>query len=122
MFQKSININNFSKSKKLLFAFIFISFFIFINYMMKNQAYDLSFKKVISHDQVALYLGVPIEAGFFVTGEAGSSETEINYSISGPLNSGNVYVYAQVINGHWVIQNLEVTVESINKKIDVLDM
>ncbi len=122
MFQKSINHNIFFKSKELLFVLIFVSFFIFIQHMMKNQAYDLSFEKIINHYQVIEYLGTPIEAGYFVTGEAGSNETEINYSIFGPLNSADVYVYAELINGSWVIQDLEVTIDNTHKRIDALSM
>ena len=67
-----------------------------------------------------MYLGEPMEIGYFVTGEHSDRETEVNYTVSGPLNSADVYLYAEVINGHWVIQDLELTVNKINKKIDVL--
>ena len=122
MFQKSININNSSPTTKLIFAFMIVGFFIFVNNIMKNQAYKLSLTKLENHDEVAFYLGTPIKAGYFVTGESGTKETEINYSISGPLNSADVYLYAQVINGNWVIQDLEVTVDGINKRINALDL
>ena len=90
--------------------------------MMKNKVYDLSLEKLKFHDEVALYLGTSIEPGFFVTGQAGSTETELNYSISGTLDSAEVYVYAEVKNGTWVIHELFVTVDGINKKIDALDL
>jgi len=93
-----------------------------INYFLKSQAYYSSLEKIANHDEVIMYLGTPLQTGYFLSGEVSDIETEVNYSVSGPLNSADVYLYAQVINGSWVIKDLEVTVNSINKKIDALAM
>jgi hypothetical protein len=120
MYRTTINLNNSPKYVKALFVVAIVGFFILVNHLMKNKAYDLSLMKASNHYEVVEYLGEPIQAGFFVTGEASNNETEISYSISGPLNSADVYTYAEFSNGRWEFHDLVVTVDGINKSIDVL--
>jgi hypothetical protein len=118
MYQKNINLNNAPLSTKVGFFALIFAFFIFVNHSMKNEAYDYSLDQIKNNDEVLLYLGGSIEAGFIVTGETGSIETELEYSIQGTLNSADVYLYAIVKNGYWVIEELIVTVDGVNKVID----
>lgn len=119
MFYKTINLDNAPKSTKVaLFVLIFSAMLVgFLS--MKNEAYDYSLEKVKGNEDVLFYLGSPIEAGYFVSGEVSNVETELNYSIQGPLNSADVYLYAKVKNGYWDIKELTVTVDGMNKLIDV---
>ncbi len=93
-----------------------------INASLKSKAFEISLEKVTSNDEVIFYLGEPIESSFFVTGESESGYLEAIYSISGPLNSAEVYLDAREIQGKWVIRGLEVNIEKINIVINVLDL
>ena len=118
---KTIDVSSLSKTQQLFLVCIFIpAFYLSINYFLKNQAYYLSLEKVVNHDEIIMHLGKPLKAGYFLSGEAGGIETELNYTVSGPLNSADVYLYAQAINGLCVIKELEVKVNNTNKVIDVL--
>lgn len=118
---KTFDFHSLPKTTKLFLVIIFLpaSYFTMTSFL-KNEAYYLSIEKIAKHDEVIMYLGTPLKTGYFLFGEVSNTESEVNYSVSGPIDSADVYLYARAINGSWVILDLEVTVNSINKKIDTL--
>ena len=120
MFNKTIDLKSAPKSTQLIFVLFCIAFFLFVNHSMKNPPFYMALEEINENQQLKTLLGSPITSGYFVTGEASTVDAELTYAIHGSLNSADVYLYAEVVKGFWVLQNLEVTIDSLDKKIDVL--
>ena len=103
-------------------AFIFLPIHFGIHFGLKNtDAYKLSFEMVNASERVQAVIGTPIEAGYFVSGNWQSSgpdgKAALNYSITGPRDQGEVYVYATKHNGKWKIDELTVVIPKTGEEI-----
>ena len=89
-----------------------------------SGAYQQSLAWVTAHPDVEAALGTPIEAGFLVTGNIQVSESsgnaELAYTVSGPDDSGSVYVVATKYRGSWAFETLRVVTETGGEEIDLL--
>lgn len=93
--------------------------------LMKGEAYALSLENVYANDEVATYLGTPIEAGYFVLGSIstnnGSGTADINYTVEGPNNSARVYVIASKKLGLWTIEDQVVQISESDIRITIVE-
>lgn len=90
-----------------------------------SDPYTDSLAQALANPKVQAALGSPIEAGFFVTGNinvSGSSgDADIAYTITGPNDSGSVYVVAEKSGGQWYYSTMEVQVVATADRIDLLE-
>lgn len=75
--------------------------------------------------EVVEALGEPIEAGWLASGSISitgpSGEAELSIPIHGPLNRGTIYVIAEKRAGQWDFERLEVEIEGLSERIDLLN-
>jgi hypothetical protein len=104
-----------------LFVGFFVVIWMFVMALMKGDVYDMSLQNVRQSEEVALYLGEPLEPGYFVLGSVsmsgGSGDAEINFSVEGPLGSADVYVIAKKKLGEWSILQQVVQIDESNERI-----
>src|SRR5947209_10298704 len=117
----------------LIFAGVAIAagvFFIIISTVKSSEVYQQALEKARSNAEVVAELGEPIKDGWFVSGSVEShgrdGYAKFQIPISGPKNSGTVYVSALKIhdlyqNDDWNYEILEVEVKGRASRISLLD-
>ena len=92
--------------------------------MKSSDVYQQAFEKASKNQAVITEMGEPIESGWLVagtinvSGSAGNADMEI--PISGPKNSGSIYLAATKSAGRWSFSRLEVSVKGRDYRIDLL--
>ncbi|WP_317933140.1 cytochrome c oxidase assembly factor Coa1 family protein [Halioxenophilus sp. WMMB6] len=98
----------------LVFA-LMATFVFFLMRLMMGEAYQLSWAAVNSSPAVVAVIGEPIEPGWFVLGSVSTSGPEgsaaLQYSITGSLNTGMVYLMASKVMGEWQLDQVIVRPE-----------
>lgn len=108
----------------LVVAFVAVIFLTVSMGMRSSAAYTEALAAVQSDPEAIAALGQPIEAGWWVsgtisaTGSSGSAEMSI--PVSGPAGAGTVYLIAEKRAGRWDFELLELQVEGVSDRIDLL--
>ena len=94
--------------------------------VIKNsEVYQTAVSETQAEPAVIGALGVPIEAGLFVTGNIqinGSTGTaDLAIPVSGPDGNATIYVIAEKWAGEWQYSTLKVRVRDTGETIDLLD-
>jgi hypothetical protein len=111
----------------LLLCAVFISvIFLSISTALKSsEIYQLALEKALTTPEVIEALGEPIEPGFMPSGSIQVSgptgQAELSIPISGPKNSGTIYVVAQKSVGTWQFWQLEVAINGREEWINLLE-
>ena len=125
------NVDHFKKTQKkwrnaglILLFVIFPLFFTLIGSMLKGEAFEQSLVSVSQNAEVIKIVGEPIESGYFVMGCIQTSgikgEASLQYSISGPNGTADVYVQAYKEMEAWSLYNVIVHIPELDKKIQVV--
>jgi hypothetical protein len=110
----------------LFFILFFVAIFSFVGGIMKDtDVYKMSFHAIQNNPEVVEMIGIPIEAGFFVsgninTGGATEGEASIQYTITGPKGEGETYVVASKKRGKWIMHELGVYIKDNDKSILII--
>ena len=109
----------------LILLFIVVPlFFTLIGSMLKGEAFDQSMVSISQNAEVIEIVGEPIEAGYFGMGSIQTSgakgEASLQYSISGPNGTADVYVQAYKEMEAWSLYNVIVHIPEIDKKVQVV--
>jgi len=90
--------------------------------MRRSDAYQMAMQTVQRSPCVVQRLGSPIKAGWFIGGGMRTTNAEgsadLDFSVSGPKNSGRMHVVATKLEGTWYLQLLNVRVG--DDRIDIL--
>ena len=99
-------------------------FAIVLNIAKDSEPYQGALTQARSNEQVIEALGEPIEPGWWITGSAETTTTsgfaDFAFPISGPENSGTLYVVALKSAGQWELQRVELEVEGQSSRIPLL--
>ena len=86
--------------------------------------YSDTLAMVQSNPRAQQLMGTPIEAGFLVGGEiettGSSGHADFSYAVSGPNDSGTVYVVADKQAGQWNISTATLDIENAGESVDLL--
>ncbi len=88
-----------------------------------SEVYQQALEKARGNAEVVAAFGEPIEEGWLpsgsiqISGPSGTAELEI--PISGPKNSGSIYLVARKSAGIWEFIKLEVAVDGQSERIDL---
>lgn len=100
-----------------IFAFV-------LNIVKESDPYQGALAQARSNEQVIEALGEPIEPGWWITGSAETTDTsgyaDFAFPISGPQNSGKLYVVANKSAGLWEFQRIELEVDGQSSRIPLL--
>ena len=92
--------------------------------MLKGEAFEQSLVSVSQNAEVIKIVGEPIESGYFVMGSIQTSgikgEASLQYSISGPNGTADVYVQAYKEMEAWSLYNDKAHIPELDKKIQVV--
>jgi len=110
----------------LLFAaFISLIMVVAFGAMKSSDVYKQAVARAKANPAVVQKLGIPIEEGFFVSGNVetspGRGEAKLTIPISGPKGSATIYADASKRGGGWEFSVLEVVIEGEAQKIDLLE-
>ena len=87
--------------------------------MKSSDAYKEAVAKAKGNEAVQAALGLPIEEGFFVTGNihvnGPNGKANLAIPISGPKGSATVFAIADKQAGRWTFSTLEVAVDGGNR-------
>ena len=107
-----------------IWALVLGIFAVVLNILKDSEPYQGALAQARQSEQVIEVLGEPIEPGWWLTG---SSETngssgfaDFAFPISGPKNSGKLYVVAAKSAGLWEFQRIELEVEGQSARIPLL--
>ena len=107
----------------LIVGFVFLIFFGIFGMMKSAEPCKNAFAKAAANPQVQVQLGVPIEEGFFLSGNVSTvgarGHATMSIPISGPKGTGCIYLQAKKSAGTWTYSTLEVTIEGKPEKIDL---
>ena len=99
-------------------------FAIILNIAKDSEPYQDALAQARRNDQVIQALGEPIEPGWWITGSSETTPTsgfaDFAFPISGPDNSGTLYVVALKSAGQWELQRVELEVEGQSTRIPLL--
>ncbi len=102
----------------LLFSFVH-------GVMTGSGAYEQALVAARGDTAVVAALGMPIEDGFFVTGNvqvnSQSGWAELAIPISGPRGEATIFVAAEKDGGEWYFDTLDVLVDGTDEWIDLLE-
>ena len=96
----------------------------FTTLMMRSSGgYQEALQRVASDCEARELLGVPIEAGWFVSGSASTSgptgRSELSIPVHGPHGKGTIYLIANKRAGRWGFEVLELE-PAAGARIDLL--
>jgi hypothetical protein len=95
-----------------------------ITAMKQSDAFALSLSEIQRSEAAKATLGVPIEAGFFVSGNFQSSGPDgraaLQYSVKGSKAEGEAFAYAIKQAGQWELKQVVIDVPSANKRISIV--
>jgi hypothetical protein len=90
--------------------------------MRQSDAYRLALQDAEGSPCVVQRLGLPLKTGWFINGGMRTTNAEgtadLDFSVSGPKNSGRMHVVATKLEGTWYLQLLNVRVDQ--ERISVL--
>lgn len=112
-----IDVQHFKRTQKkwaiigfLLIGVGFPSFFLLIMSAMKGEAFDLAVQEIRNNNKIVERIGTEIEPSFFVMGEISTSGSDgvanLNFSVSGNIDSAKVVVYATKSLGEWHLKEV----------------
>jgi TonB family protein len=88
--------------------------FVAMSAIKSSEVYQGALKAAQAHPAAVERLGQPIKDGWFVKGnvkfEAGSGNADFEVPVSGPTNSGTLYVTAVNEDGAWMYEKLDLVV------------
>ncbi|HEU0175357.1 MAG TPA: cytochrome c oxidase assembly factor Coa1 family protein [Blastocatellia bacterium] len=95
-----------------------------IGTIKSSDVYQEALAKARSNTVVVRELGEPIEAGWRISGTINvsndSGNADVRIPVSGPKKSGAVYAKAIKMQGKWDFSALEVEIEGVTKRINLL--
>ncbi|HET6602852.1 MAG TPA: cytochrome c oxidase assembly factor Coa1 family protein [Xanthomonadaceae bacterium] len=104
--------------------FVFMLMVVVFGAMRSSDVHEQAVAMARAHPGVTAALGTPIEEGFFVSGNINvsgpSGEAQLAIPLSGPMDSGTLYVEATRSTGLWRYQLLQLEVEADGRRIDLL--
>jgi len=105
----------------LLFFVGFPLIFLLASNGLKGDAYEQSLNSISTNAEVIELIGSPIEPGFFVMGSiettGASGKASLQYSIIGPEGEAEAYILASKKNGEWLLHEVVVVDEKLDKTI-----
>jgi len=105
-------------------AFVGMIFFTVTETFKSSEVYQQALEKARADPQVAQALGEPIEPGWMPGGSINvsgpSGDADLAIPISGPKNSGTIYIIAAKSMGTWEYSALEVEVNGQSERINLL--
>ncbi|HST53368.1 MAG TPA: cytochrome c oxidase assembly factor Coa1 family protein [Pyrinomonadaceae bacterium] len=114
----------------LVVAAAAVIFFFVISAVKSSEIYQRAFEKARNNQAVIAELGQPVSDGWLVIGSVettrgGDGHAKFQFPVSGPKNSGTVYVDALKVrdlypDGDWHFQNLEVEIKGRPERINLL--
>jgi len=106
----------------LLFAAGMVMFV--FSLMRSSEPYQEAMKRAQASPGVVAALGVPVEAGRFVTGSVNvsgpSGDANLSIPVSGPKGGGTLYVIAEKRAGRWEFKLLEFAPAGQSQRLDLL--
>jgi hypothetical protein len=91
--------------------------------LKSSEPYQMALERAQSDPAVVEALGEPIQPGWWVVGsietQGISGTADIQFPISGPKNSGTVFLTARRENGVWNFYSLAVGIEGQSELIDL---
>jgi len=98
--------------------------FVAMSAMKSSDVYQGALKAAQAHPAAIERLGEPIKDGWLVTGNvnvnAGGGSASLDIPVSGPKNSGKLYVRAVSPDGEWMYERLDLAVEG-GETVSLLD-
>ena len=89
-----------------------------------TEPYKDAFTRAKTNSGVIEALGLPIHAGFFVSGSTNvngaAGEANLAIPISGPKGEGTIYAKATKSLGRWSYSDLVVEIHATRNRIDLL--
>lgn len=75
----------------------------------QTEPYKLTMRTLQDSPQVRQHVGVPFEAGWAVLGnvKADDGTADLMFKITGPVGEGAVRSHAELVDGQWVIEHLD---------------
>ena len=90
----------------------------------RSGAYTQALAQAQADSQVSDKMGQPVKPGWFVSGNVNvtgdSGDADISIPISGPKGKGKIYAVAKKSAGLWQFETLQVEVEGLPGRIDLL--
>jgi len=111
-------------------AIVACVFFFVISAVKSSEVYQYALEKARSNQTVVAHMGEPIKDGWFVQGSVetnnGNSHAKFQIPISGPKESGTIYVEAfksrnDSGGGEWHYTTLEVQLYDMSNRVSLLD-
>jgi hypothetical protein len=107
-----------------IWALVIGIFALVLNVIKDSEPYQGALTQARSNERVIEVLGEPIEPGWWITGSSETTDTsgfaDFAFPISGPDNSGNLYVVALKSAGEWEFQRIELEIEGQSSRIRLL--
>ncbi len=101
-----------------------VLFFTLFEELRSSEVYQMALKEAKSNPDVVQVLGEPVEPGWWLNGSievnGPTGQADLAIPISGPKDSGTLYVIAQKTAGQWQFVTLKVVVDSQNERINLL--
>jgi hypothetical protein len=105
-------------------ALVISIFALVLNIVKDSEPYQSALTQARNNEQVIQALGEPIEPGWWITGSSETSGTsgfaDFAFPLSGPKNSGKLYVVAVKSAGRWEFQHIELEVDGQSARIPLL--
>jgi hypothetical protein len=109
----------------LIAVFVAGIILVVFGFMKSSDVYQEALAAASSSPSVIDVLGEPIEAGWYMTGTirvSGASGTaDITIPISGPRGTGTIFAAGTKRAGQWSYEVLEVEVDGLSERIDLLE-
>ena len=107
-----------------IWALVLGIFGVVLNVIKDSEPYQGALSQVRNNEQVIQALGEPIEPGWWIIGSSETSGTsgfaDFSFPLSGPKNSGKLYVVAVKSAGQWEFQRIELEVDGQSSRIPLL--
>ena len=107
-----------------VWAIVIGAFAVALTFIKQSDPYIGALTQARNNEQVIAVLGEPIEPGWWITGSAETTDTsgyaDFAFPISGPENSGKLYVVANKSAGLWEFQRIELEVDGQSARIPLL--
>jgi hypothetical protein len=103
----------------------FVAFLVIVIFgaLKQSDAYKMAVSRAKADSRVVAALGVPIEEGWWLSGNTqvngASGEANLSIPISGPKGKGTIYAEATKSAGEWTYSKLVVKIDSTGESIDL---
>ena len=92
--------------------------------LKSNEPYQHAVQVVARDARAQKALGTPIKPGWLVSGSVNvsgpSGDADLSIPVRGPSSSGTVYVVAKKSAGRWQYQTLDLQLEGVEERINLL--